>query len=146
MTITTLFKNWTWSTLVNHWCFSLFCDSFDSNNPSILESYRAQDQQQCIVFLFLFYFSMIFSCEMGTVTAADLAGTKLWQLIPAVGDQPAWWLLHPFHGCALGPPPPSLLLHSVLCWVVACCRWVQDHVLRPQSGSAAQLSSAQGSL
>lgn len=107
------------------------------------KSYRAQYQQQCIIFLFLFDFSIIFSCEMRIVMTADLAaGTKLRQPIPAVGDQPACWLLHPFHGSALGPPPPSLLLHSVLCWVMACCRCVQDHVLRsPQSGSAAQLSS-----
>jgi hypothetical protein len=54
-----------------------------------VESYRAQGQQQCIVFLFLFDFNIIFACEMGIATTAYVAGTKLLQLIPAVGDQPA---------------------------------------------------------
>jgi hypothetical protein len=34
--------------------------------------------------------------------------------------------------------PSSLLLHSVFCWLMACCIRVQDHMLMSQSGSAAQ--------
>jgi hypothetical protein len=84
-----------------------------------VESYRAKDQQQCIVFLFLFDFNIIFAREMGIATTAYLEGTKLLQLIPAVGDQPALLVASSISWLCSWPSTSFLVasLCSLLCWV-----------------------------